>query len=198
MPVARESRRADAGAGRRAPEQADAPSVLEEGAQGRASGAARTLGAHGRCSATASCRARSTAARARCYNPLTFAVVGVDRQQGGAGARLTLPWRRRRHESRERRRRRAVAQRRAKELGELQRRRDARPRRVRRSPSRRASSRSTSASSCRASVRTCATSWRSAASARPPACAPIRCASSCRITISPTAATTPAIARCTR
>ena len=26
------------------------------------------------------------------YNPLTFAVVGVDRRQGGAGARLTLPW----------------------------------------------------------------------------------------------------------
>ncbi len=27
------------------------------------------------------------------YNPLTFAVVGVDRRQGGAGARVTLPWR---------------------------------------------------------------------------------------------------------
>lgn len=26
------------------------------------------------------------------YNPLTFAVVGVDRRQGGAGARLTIPW----------------------------------------------------------------------------------------------------------
>ena len=26
------------------------------------------------------------------FNPLTFAVVGVDRHQGGAGARLTLPW----------------------------------------------------------------------------------------------------------
>src|SRR6185437_7480510 len=26
------------------------------------------------------------------YNPLTFAVVGVDRRQSGAGARLTLPW----------------------------------------------------------------------------------------------------------
>jgi iron complex outermembrane receptor protein len=26
------------------------------------------------------------------YNPLTFAVVGVDRRQGGAGARVTLPW----------------------------------------------------------------------------------------------------------
>ena len=26
------------------------------------------------------------------YNPLTFAVVGVDRRQGGAGARVTVPW----------------------------------------------------------------------------------------------------------
>ena len=26
------------------------------------------------------------------YNPLTFAVVGVDRRQGGAGARITMPW----------------------------------------------------------------------------------------------------------
>ena len=26
------------------------------------------------------------------YNPLTFAVVGVDRRQGGASARLTVPW----------------------------------------------------------------------------------------------------------
>jgi iron complex outermembrane receptor protein len=26
------------------------------------------------------------------FNPLTFAVVGVERRQGGAGARLTLPW----------------------------------------------------------------------------------------------------------
>ena len=26
------------------------------------------------------------------YNPLTFAVVGVDRRQGGAGARVTIPW----------------------------------------------------------------------------------------------------------
>lgn len=26
------------------------------------------------------------------YNPLTFAVVGVNRHQGGAGARVTLPW----------------------------------------------------------------------------------------------------------
>ena len=86
------------------------------------------------------------------FNPLTFAVVGVDRQQGGGGRRLTLPAIDRRHyESLEHRRRRAVAERRPKELGELQRRgagdRDL-PHDL---ASRRGRSRSTSASSCRAS-----------------------------------------------
>ena len=72
-----------------APEQADAPSVLKKArkavhqVQLGLSALRPLLG--GQLSAQVYGGTRSL------YNPLTFAVVGVDRKQGGAGARITVP-----------------------------------------------------------------------------------------------------------
>jgi iron complex outermembrane recepter protein len=73
-----------------APEQADKPSVQKKARKAVHQvqvglSAIRPLWTSGELSAQVYTGTRSL------YNPLTFAVVGVDRHQGGAGARLTIP-----------------------------------------------------------------------------------------------------------
>ena len=134
MPVARESRRAHARAGR---QRAGAGRPLvgaEESAKGRASGAARAVGAPRRSLGDGELVGAGLRRHALALQSAHLRRRRRRSASGRRGARLTLPWTRSTSTNRvQRRRRRAVAQRRAKELGELQRRRPRRPRPVRRS-----------------------------------------------------------------
>ena len=169
-----------------APEQADPPSVHEEGAQGRASGPARTVGAATGVWRRRARRAGTTAelARSSIRSPSRWS-VWTDSRAAPARASRCRGRSADVDESCQRRRRRAVAERRAKELGELQR---GRRRPTPTCPSIDGREGRTVARSERARVERRSVRARrdrmSAGSARRPVFAPTRCASSCAITIS--------------
>lgn len=73
-----------------APEQADAPSVTKK-ARKAVHQVQIGLSAQRPVMTSGEVQAQVYGGTRTLFNPLTFAVVGVDRTQGGAGARLTLP-----------------------------------------------------------------------------------------------------------
>jgi iron complex outermembrane receptor protein len=73
-----------------APEQADAPSVAKK-ARKAVHQVQLGLSATRPLLGTGELQAQVYGGTRSLFNPLTFAVVGVDRRQGGAGARVTLP-----------------------------------------------------------------------------------------------------------
>ena len=74
-----------------APEQADAPSVTKK-ARKAVHQVQLGLSAQRPVLGSGELQGQGYSGTRTLFNPLTFAVVGVGRKQGGAGARFTLPW----------------------------------------------------------------------------------------------------------